>query len=147
MSCLCVEVNGVERTSFDSENANKRRGKTARRSGVVLSADHSPPGCQRRFGVVRYFAYATQKGGLREHILVARVDVFGEEERGRWPGQLIVDPRQRRRTPFFVRACDLGRTVGFVPVHAEGDGEKKLHVHSVDFWNRKQYVVYCYPVE
>jgi hypothetical protein len=102
---------------------------------------------RERSGVVRYFAYATQKGGLREHILVARVDVFGEEERGRWPGQLIVDPRQRRRTPFFVRACDLGRTVGFVPVHAEGDGEKKLHVHSVDFWNRNQYVVYCYPVE
>jgi hypothetical protein len=142
-----VEVNGEERTVSDSENASKRRGKTARRSGVELSAEHSPPGCERMFGVIRYFAYTTKKDGFPDHVLVARVDVLGEVERGRSPGEFLVDPRQCRRNPFFVRACDLGRTVGFVPVHVEGDGNPNIHIHSVDFWDRKQYVVYCYPVD
>ena len=46
---------------------------------------------------------------------------------------------------FFVRVADLGNVVAFVATHMRGDGDTELDVAAVDFWDRKQYVVECYP--
>jgi len=141
-----ITVHGQKRTYFDAENTSKRSGKLARLSGVELSAQHSPAGCGRRIGVIRFVGYVTAKHHDTLHVLVASVLVFREEEVGP-QGQIIIDPRNPHAGQFFVRVEDLGDVVGFVPTHVDGDGESDLNVDSVDFWDRKQYVVGCYPNE
>ena len=44
-----------------------------------------------------------------------------------------------------MRVADLGNVVAFVATHMRGDGDTELDVAAVDFWDRKQYVVECYP--
>ena len=55
-------------------------------------------------------------------------------------------PLEPRKAPCFVRVIDLGGVVGFVPTAQEHDGDKRIDP-GVDFWDRKQYVVGCYPTE
>jgi hypothetical protein len=59
--------------------------------------------------------------------------------------QTIVNPEHLRRRPFFVRLRDLGQCVAFVPTQQSGDGKKGVAVTMSSFWDREQYVVYCYP--
>jgi hypothetical protein len=57
-------------------------------------------------------------------------------------GQVIVDPREPREAPWFVRVMDLGGVVAFVPTSERHDGDKNIDP-GVDYWDRKQYVVGC----
>ena len=140
-------MNGQVRGSADQEDASKRKGKVSRGSGVHVSREHLPWQCAdsiQRFGIIRFMAYVTDAGDRYNHILVARVALFGEEEVGPH-GQVVIDPRRPRRHPFFVRLKDLGNAQAFVPVRQRGDGKKELQ--EMKSWSRKQYVVPSYPVE
>jgi hypothetical protein len=137
-----IEVNGWKRTTEQRKLKNRRRGRHASTSGVLISARHSPDECVgRRFGLIEYFAYVVPQGSrsVREGaLLVARVKLFKRESKR--DGVPCVDPRNMRKEAFFIRAKDLGPVVGLAPVAVQGDGTKSARPN---FWNRPQYVVFC----
>jgi hypothetical protein len=140
-----VSVRGQPRSSVMKEDASSRR--IAFQSGVEVPPEHLPRGYgdEKRFGRIRYVAYVTKDDADAQHVLVARLDLFRKRHTIGPHGQTIVNPGHLRRRPFFVRLRDLGQCVAFVPTRQSGDGTKGVDVTMGSFWDREQYVVYCYP--